>query len=108
MIDTKNNLKYFELIIDSKLSFKSHLNYLEQMIDNLTARISNMLWLNRKIKLKNKRKIYINVFLPIILYDIKIWYPFIKTKITYLEELNKIQRKIIKTITNSYRLNNKS
>ena len=55
------------------------------------------------MKVKYRLRLYKQVFLPMIAYGHEIWYPAIREKSTYLDRVNRLQRRVIRTILGAYR-----
>ena len=105
-IKTKRSVKYLGITIDDKLKFYQHIKQIEKKIEILIFRINKMCWLNKKLTLKLKMKMYKNLFMPIVKYGHKIWFNEIKNKVTYVNILIKTQRKILRIITGAYQSTN--
>ena len=103
----KQSLKYLGVVIDDKLKFKAHLEHLYKKTAKLLECVRKMMWMNKETKIKYKKKIYYNVFLPMISYASEIWFKEMKTKKTYLNELEKMQRLIVRAITGCYKSTSK-
>lgn len=105
-VNTVKSIKFLGLILDNKLKFKDHLEHLKIKIEKLILKINKICWFNNKIQLKDNLRIYKNVFLPIISYGSKIQFKLIREKSTYTNILIKLQRLIVRSITNSYKNTN--
>lgn len=105
-VSCKDQMKYLGIIIDSRLLWNKQIEYLNTKTDQLIIRIRGMCWRNQDLTLSQKMNLYKSVFLPIITYCSNIWYEMIRDKVTYLEKINKLQRKIIRIITGAYKNTN--
>ena len=105
-VQFKEAVKYLGVMIDGKLLWRSHLNYLNKKITKLIETIRRLMWLSEDVKLEKKLKIYNAVVLPSLMYASEVWYEDIKSKTTYLDQLNQIQRKVLVTITRTYNSTN--
>lgn len=101
-IKTQNKLKYLGIIIVHKLLFKQHLFFIKNKIESLVIRIKRLCWYNNGVKLSDKMKLYNNVFLPMLSYGYQIWYKLVKSKSSYIIILIRLQRLIIRLLTNAY------
>jgi hypothetical protein len=102
-IEFSKNIKYLGIIIDKNLTFKQHLEHLEDKINKILVRINNLSYLKTDLELKYKKRIYYSVFLPTILYGSKIWFEKIEAKTTYLNKIRILQNRIIKNLTRVYK-----
>lgn len=102
MIKTTRHLRYLGLMLDDKLLWNKHIEYISNKVNQLTLRIRSMCWMNRSIELKQKLKIYYSVMLPTVLYGFEVWYPDVVNKSTYMHKLIAVQRRTIRSITGAY------
>lgn len=97
-----DKLKYLGVILDSDLKWNEHLNYMEERAAKVIQVIHKMNWMSRKMRLKEKRIIYMQVALPTIGYAHRQWFPDLRYDYQK-KRLTRIQRRIILAITRCYR-----
>lgn len=90
-------------MIDRNLNFNHHFSYIESKIDKMLDRIRRLIWMNSKIIIKEKMRLYHSVIVPTVIYAHQIWYIFIKNKVTYIDRLNRMQNKALRMITGAYK-----
>lgn len=93
-------MKILGLIIDERLSFIPHLDYIKEKVIDLTVNLNKFTGKNRGIKNKQLREIYIRGTERIITYAAPVWYRNITT---ILKRLKSIQRKPLLSITKAYK-----
>lgn len=93
-------MKILGVIIDEKLSFIPHLEYIKQKVIDLTINLNKFTGNNRGIKNKQLREIYIRGTERIITYAAPVWY---KNIVTIGKRLKSIQRKPLLSITKAYK-----
>jgi hypothetical protein len=102
LIPYKTHIKYLGVIIDQKLNWNRHIDYMIgkalRAINNISA-ITRNLW---GLKSHDLRTIYIGAIEPILLYAASIWSPAIHKKFIQLK-LNRTQRLIAIRIIKGYR-----
>ena len=103
VIKTKPKLKYLGLWIDRGLRWKDHLNSLCAKTDRLLLRIGQACWSNGTIRLKEKIRLYKQVFEPMITYGYEIWFEEIRRKTTYVDRIIMLQRRVLRAITGAYK-----
>lgn len=99
-------IKYLGVIIDRKLLWNRHLRHLESKTSKLIPIIRKFIWLDEEIELNRRIRIYKSVFLPTITYASSIWFPDIKNKISYINRLKVMQRKILNSLLGIYKSTN--
>ncbi|KMQ91162.1 reverse transcriptase [Lasius niger] len=72
IVQTRPSMKYLGVILDSKMLFREHLNYIETKVAKVTKTLGRLMPNLRGPK-ERKRKLYANVILSIILYAAPIW-----------------------------------
>ena len=87
--------KYFGLIIDKKLTFGSHIEYLESKLSRAVCILSK---LKHFFPSSVLLKLYYALFHSNILYGLLIWH---NTYSTYTNKISRLQNKAIKLIANS-------
>lgn len=101
-----DSIKYLGIILDNKLLWNKHMDYLKIKTFKIIEPIRKFIWLDKNIKLSYKLKIYFSIFLPTIMYASEVWYQDIFLKKTYLKKLDKLQRKVLNIVTGAYRSTN--
>lgn len=102
-IRTADHIKYLGVIIDRRLSWKQHIEHIDQKISVMTERVRRFSWMRSELEWKFKRMLYFNVFLPTLTYASTIWYGDIAKKVTYLERLRRIQRRFVIAASGAYK-----
>ena len=102
-VRTSRSLKYLGVIIDDKLSWKEHVKNLTNKTDKLLLRVIPMCWTRGVLNLRDKLKLYRQVFLPMLTYGHEVWFKAIEEKKTLMESIGKCQRRILRAITGAYR-----
>ena len=113
LIEIKNNCKYLRIIIDKRLKFHVHLNYIKiKIIDkfNVLRVLTNFIW---EINVKNIRTIYRNTILSLFIYCVFVWYilsknhEYKKNQNITLKILRVIQKRTIQIIKNFFKITTK-
>ena len=73
-VKVRNSLKYPGVQIDEKLNFKNHVEYLENKTKKLLLRVQPMCWTKERLKLRDKLRLFRQVFRPMITYGHEIWF----------------------------------
>ena len=102
-VQLKDEVKYLGVILDHKLLWNKHVDHLTAKTDQLLNCTRRFLWWSRDTHLYRKLNIYSKVFLPKLMYASEVWYTDLKDKKTYVSKLNRLQRRIINTLTGAYR-----
>lgn len=55
-------IKYLGIVIDRNLTFKDHLNYLEEKTVKFLLRINKLSYLKTNLKIKYKKRLYFSVY----------------------------------------------
>lgn len=71
-IQTCTSMKYLVVMLDSRMTFRNHLDYIEKKISKVSRALGRLMPNLRGPK-KVKRKLYANVILSIVLYAAPIW-----------------------------------
>jgi len=67
------SLKYLGIIIDSKLTFKEHINYITDKCSKLIFALSKSAKINWGLSHNTLKSIYTGAILPLLLYGTPIW-----------------------------------
>ena len=105
-IKTVVQLKLLGIMMDNKLNWNGHLDYLKIKSEQLAINLNKTFWLNNRMALKQKRRLYRSVFLRMITYASAVWFPEIRKYRTKIEKLIRIQNRIIRIITGAYQKSN--
>jgi len=97
------SLKYLGIIIDSKLTFREHINYINEKCSKIIFALSRSAKINWGLSHNALKSIYTGAILPLLLYGAPIWVNVI-TKACYRTKLNMVQRLINIRIAKSYRM----
>ena len=96
-----NQIQYLGIIFDTKLTFREHINYIEEKCSKLTfslARSAKIMW---GLKHKALKTIYTEAILPLILYGALVWKDVMERS-CYKAKLVRIQRLINIRIAKAY------
>lgn len=93
-INKTNNEKYLGLILDNRLTFKAHIDYLRNKIIPLTGALRNI---SKYVPYKLRHTIYNALVKPHLEYLIQIWGQAAKT---HLQKIQITQNKLIKVLFN--------
>jgi hypothetical protein len=96
------SLKYLGIIIDSKLTFREHINYIPEKCSKLIYAVSKSAIINWGLSYDALKSIYTGAILPLLLYGAPIWVNAL-TKACYNIKLTRVQRLINIRIAKSYR-----
>jgi ribonuclease HI len=96
------NLKYLGIILDTKLTFKDHLNYIAEKCSKLIFALTRTAKLNWGLGHRALKTIYTGAILPLLQYGAPIWIKAL-AKNTYKMKLIRVQRLINIRIAKSYR-----
>lgn len=103
MVTLSEKIKYLGIIIDKNLTWNSHLDHLENKVNQLISRLNYFSFIKSDLEVFYKKMIYFSVFVPTICYASGTWYSDISDKITYTNRLKVLQNKTIKSLFNVYR-----
>ena len=95
-------LKYLGIIIDPKLTFREHINYIAEKCSKLIFALSKSAKFNWELSHDDLKTIYTGVILPLLLYGAPLWINAL-TKASYKIKLTRVQRLINIWIAKSYR-----
>lgn len=71
-IPVGNKTKYLGLILDSRLSFEAHFEYIETKVSKVTCALDRLI-LNLQGPEENKRRLYAYTLMSVVLYGVPIW-----------------------------------
>ncbi len=80
MIELKKEMKYLGLVIDSKLNWRSHINYVYDKALKLTIKLSLIARNKWCLSSKSLKTIYKGAVLALISYCTPIWYESLEKK----------------------------
>jgi RNA binding protein fox-1 len=95
-------LKYLGIILDTKLAFREHINYITEKCSKLIFALSKSAKLNWGLSHDALKTIYTGAILPLLLYGSPIWINTL-TNASYKIKLTRVQRLINIRIAKSYR-----
>lgn len=101
IVETKDDLKYLGVLLDTKLTFKAHLKKSTEKAARLTVALSRLMR-NTCGPKTNKRRLLISVTHSILLYGAEVWAHSIR-KVTYAARLMRVQRQGALRIACAYR-----
>lgn len=96
IIPIKEDVKYLGIVLDKKLNFRQHVNYICDKAINCGRALYPILNRRSKLNLKNKLLLYNMCIRPILTYGCPVW--FKKTTKTHIRKLQIIQNKNLKII----------
>jgi ribonuclease HI len=97
-----NIIKYLGIIFDSKLTFREHINYVEEKCTKLIFQLSKSAKITWGLKNEALKTIYTGGILPLLLYGAPVWKSVMNKK-CYKTKLTRIQRLINIRIAKAYR-----
>lgn len=101
--EVKRSLKCLGIVIDDKLLWRAQIDHMEAKTERLLLRVAPMCWTNDILKVKDRLRLYRQVFMPMIMYGHEVWYEEIRTKVTYLERITRLQRRVLRAATGAYK-----
>jgi len=97
-----NNLKYLGVIIDSKLTFRDHINHVTEKCTKLIFTLSKSAKLTWGLNHAALKTIYTGGILPLLLYGAPVWANIMDSK-CYRQKIARVQRLINIKIAKAYR-----
>jgi ribonuclease HI len=97
-----NSIKYLGIIFDSKMTFREHVNHIEEKCKKLIFILAKSAKLTWGLKHEALKTIYMGGILPLILYGAPLWSSVLNKK-CYRGKLIRIQRLINIKIAKAYR-----
>lgn len=94
-LNWSDQVKYLGLIFDKNLTFKDHIESIQQKCNKYIKCLYPLINRNSRLCLKNKLLIYKQIFRPAMLYAVPIWSSCCATR---KKSLQRIQNKILKMI----------
>ena len=73
-----NHIRYLGIIFDNKLTFREHINYIEEKCTKIIFSLARSAKITWGLKHKALRTIYAGAILPLILYGAPVWKEAIK------------------------------
>jgi len=101
-IPIKTSFKYLGIIIDSKLTFNEHFQYIERKITKVTRALCRILP-NLRGPHETKRRLYANIIQSIVMYGAPVWSDKLEKSKTSQRLLTKVQRTVAIKIIAGYR-----
>jgi ribonuclease HI len=102
ILEQVNKIKYLGIIFDSKMTFKDHVNYIEEKCNKLIFTLSKSAKVTWGLKHEAMKTIYTGGILPLILYGAPVWKRVLDIK-CYKSKLIRTQRLINIRIAKAYR-----
>ncbi|GBN31588.1 putative RNA-directed DNA polymerase from transposon X-element [Araneus ventricosus] len=90
IIQWQNQSKYLGIILDQRLTFRPHIEYIKNNYRAAKARLYPILNKDSKMSTKNKILVYKSIFRPLISYAVPIWGIAANTHISKLESLQNV------------------
>jgi len=97
-----NRIKYLGITFDSKMTFRDHINYIEEKCTKLIFTLAKSAKLTWGLKHKALNTIYTGGILPLILYGAPVW-KSVMNRACYKAKIVRIQRLINIRIAKAYR-----
>lgn len=98
----KPSMKYLGVILDARLSFRKHVDYVSQKVGGI-ARSLGRLMPNMRGPREHCRRLYANVVLSVVLYAAPVWSQRVSDSRKSRESLNKILRSTCLRVAAAYR-----
>lgn len=102
-IKSKRSLKYLGIIIDDKLSFVRHIEYIQEKVEKVIGRALWRLLPNLRGPKENKRRLYASVLSSIILYGAPAWADAVQRHGKTRHILRTMHRNVRQRITAAYK-----
>jgi len=102
IIEQVNSIKYLGIIFDNKMTFREHVNCIEEKCKKLIFMLAKSAKLTWGLKHKALKTIYTGGILPLILYGAPVWSGVLKKR-CYRGKIIRIQRLINIKIAKAYR-----
>ncbi|KFM65612.1 RNA-directed DNA polymerase from mobile element jockey, partial [Stegodyphus mimosarum] len=93
-----NSVKYLGVYFDSQLLFKDHVTHALQKAIAAKIAINALIHKKSKLSINLKRRIYLMLIRPVLLYAVPVWATVYKT---YRKKLQIFQNKLLRQITDS-------
>ena len=97
-ISCSDSARYLGLYADSKLNWRSHIDFKRKQLDLLLKKFYWLLGRHSRLKLKNRRLIYTSIFKPIWSYGCELWGTTCDSNRQIIE---KFQNKFLRIITSA-------
>ena len=101
IIEQVNSIKYLGIIFDNKMTFREHVNFIEERCKKLIFTLSKSAKLTWGLKHEALRTIYTGGILPLILYGTPVWNSVLNKK-CYRSKIIRIQMLINIKIAKAY------
>jgi len=101
-VATRLSMKYLGVILDARMNFRDHLDYVEQKVGSV-ARALGRLMPNLRGPSERRRRLYANVVLSIVLYAAPIWSEAVSRSRKRRQQLNNIMRTTCLRVIAAYR-----
>ncbi|XP_029177940.1 uncharacterized protein LOC114945803 [Nylanderia fulva] len=103
IIPTKTSMKYLGVILDSRMSFRDHFEYVEAKVSKVSKSLGRLMP-NLRGPREAKRRLYANVVLSIILYAAPIWCDALTAARRNREKLDRLMRITNLRVISAYRM----
>lgn len=101
-IQTKDSMKYLGIILDSRLSFKPHFEYVERKASMVTRALGRLMP-NLRGPGETKRRLYASVLQSIVLYGAPVWSDALSASRSSQMLLNRVFRVMALRVISGYR-----
>jgi len=101
LIKTSPHMRYLGVIVDSKLNFKAHFDYIGDKMDKVTRALSRLMP-NLRGPHEVKRRLYVNILTSVILYT-PIWTDTLAVSMSSRRKFRQWQRAIAIRVCSAYR-----
>ena len=98
-----NSIKYLGIIFDNKMTFRDHINYIEDKCTKLIFSLSKSAKITWGLKIEALKTIYTGGILPLLLYGAPVW-KIVLNKLCYKAKLTRIQRLLHIRTAKAYRM----
>lgn len=100
-VKSDDSIKYLGVMLNDKLNWKNHIKYIEEKSCKFVSIFNKLQFMNKRLTLENRMRLYRQVYLPMITYGNKIWFTDLKYEYQK-ESLNRMQRRVLLSITKCY------
>lgn len=101
-ITLDKSMKYLGIMIDNRLNFKEHFNYVITKTSKVASALGRLMP-NLRGPGENKRWLYYNVVSPVIMYGAPIWWRLLARERDHLRKLNRVWRTMAIRVIAGYR-----
>jgi len=101
LIKVSPHMKYLGVIVDSRLNFKTHFDYIGDKVDKVTRALGQLMS-NLRGPHERKRRLYANILTSVILYTAPIWADSLAVSMSSRRRFRQWQRAIAVRVCSTY------